>query len=230
VFLLLGKPLRNNYRCVRCWSEPRRRALTVVLDERVPRWRESRVHEFGPARAAVTWFEERCSRYTYSHFWPDVPPGTERDGVRCEDLMHLTFGDGELDLVISQDVFEHLPDPAAAAAEVARVLAPGGAHVFTVPVYPRPTVIRAELDDGGGVHHVLEPDYHGNPADDRRSLVFREWGPDVVDFIERASGLDTEMIAVHDRRRGLDGGWLDVLVSTKATDARLSAPGGTVSS
>jgi hypothetical protein len=94
------------------------------------------------------------------------------------------------------------------------VLAPGGAHVFTVPIYPRRTVIRAEVDAEGNVRHLFAPNYHGNPAESSGSLVFREWGPDIVDFIESASGLDTEMITLSDRRRGLAGGWLDVLVSS----------------
>jgi hypothetical protein len=215
IFLDLGKPLRSNYRCIRCWSVPRRRALVTVLDERIPHWQALRVHEFGPTREVIRWFTKRCQRYSYSHFWPDVRPGDERDGVRCEDLARLTFGDGELDLVISQDVLEHVPQPAPAAAEIARVLAPGGAHVFTVPVYPRATVVRAQQDDAGRTQHLLAPDYHGNPAEDRGALVYREWGPDIVGFIEQASGLATEMISIDDRRRGLCGGWLDVLVSKK---------------
>ncbi len=32
---------------------------------------------------------------------------------------------------LTQDVFEHLFDPAAAFREIARTLQPGGAHVFT---------------------------------------------------------------------------------------------------
>jgi SAM-dependent methyltransferase len=217
VFLILGEALRNDYRCARCWSVPRRRALTLVLNERVPHWRDARVHEFGPAPEGVEWFRRRCASYSYSHFWPDIPRGAERGGVRCEDLGQLTYPNDEFDVVVSQDVFEHLPDPAAAAAEVARVLAPGGTHVFTVPILPRPTVIRAAQEADGSIHHLLEPHYHGNPADASGALVFREWGPDIVDFVQHASGLPTELLTLTDRRRGIVGAVLDVdvMVSTK---------------
>jgi hypothetical protein len=87
-----------------------------------------------------------------------------------------------------------------------------------VPIYPRPTVTRAELDAHGNIQHILAPDYHGNPADTSGSLVFREWGPDIVEFIQRESGLDTEMITLADRHHGLAGGFLDVLVSIKSVD------------
>ena len=56
------------------------------------------------------------------------------NGIRFENLEHLSFDNETLDLHITQDVFEHLFDPAAAFREIARTLRPGGAHVFTTPL------------------------------------------------------------------------------------------------
>lgn len=53
------------------------------------------------------------------------------------DACHLPFADESLDLVTALDVLEHLEDDAAAAAEIRRVLRPGGRLVVTVPVDPR---------------------------------------------------------------------------------------------
>src|SRR5262249_42879335 len=39
-------------------------------------------------------------KYIVSDFWPDVEPGQERDGVRCEDLMAPTLGDASVDLIV----------------------------------------------------------------------------------------------------------------------------------
>jgi SAM-dependent methyltransferase len=52
------------------------------------------------------------------------------------DAQSLPFEDASFDAVVSSSVFEHLSDPARAAAEVARVLRPGGVarmitHLFT---------------------------------------------------------------------------------------------------
>jgi len=57
----------------------------------------------------------------------DVPPGIE---AYRTDLAKVPLGDGEVDLIFSQSVFEHLVDPAAVYRELARVLRPGGAIVF----------------------------------------------------------------------------------------------------
>ena len=57
-------------------------------------------------------------------------PGTIVNAVRCENLEHLTFDNESVDLHITQDVFEHLFDPAAAFREIARTLRLGGAHVL----------------------------------------------------------------------------------------------------
>jgi SAM-dependent methyltransferase len=47
----------------------------------------------------------------------------------------LPFGDGAFDVVVALDVLEHIPDHEAAAREIARVLAPGGFVIVTVPAY-----------------------------------------------------------------------------------------------
>lgn len=45
----------------------------------------------------------------------------------------LPFQDNSFDVVVSQEVFEHLPDPWAALAEVSRTLKPGGRLYLQVP-------------------------------------------------------------------------------------------------
>lgn len=46
--------------------------------------------------------------------------------VRHEDLTKLSFADSSFDWVVTQDVFEHIPDYPTAFRECNRVLAPGG--------------------------------------------------------------------------------------------------------
>ncbi|HET6562543.1 MAG TPA: methyltransferase domain-containing protein [Marmoricola sp.] len=61
-----------------------------------------------------------------------VPAGAEAD-VKQGDALDLPFPDGEFDRVVAAEVLEHIPDDAAAIAELARVLRPGGTIAVTVP-------------------------------------------------------------------------------------------------
>src|ERR1019366_2746057 len=92
-------------------------------------------HESSPGGPASAKLARECHHYTPTHFFPDVPPGGLKDGIRCENLEEQTFADASFDLVVTSDVFEHVLDPARAFSEIARTLRPGGAHVFTVPWY-----------------------------------------------------------------------------------------------
>lgn len=49
------------------------------------------------------------------------------------DGQRLPIADDAFDLVFSEYVFEHLPDPEAALAEIDRILRPGGSFVVLVP-------------------------------------------------------------------------------------------------
>ncbi len=46
------------------------------------------------------------------------------------DALHLPFADASFDVVCAMDFLEHVEDPAAVVAEVARVLKPGGTFFF----------------------------------------------------------------------------------------------------
>ena len=59
--------------------------------------------------------------------WFGALPIQRVDGVR------LPFPDASFDVVMSFDVFEHIPDSDAHLDEVARVLRPGGAYILQTP-------------------------------------------------------------------------------------------------
>jgi SAM-dependent methyltransferase len=51
------------------------------------------------------------------------------------DATRLPFPDGAFDAIIAAEILEHIPDDAAAMAEIARVLRPGGTAAITVPAW-----------------------------------------------------------------------------------------------
>lgn len=66
---------------------------------------------------------------------PTVKGARERYGLdfRVADVESLPFEDGEFDLVISFETIEHVQNPEAVLAELARVLDPAGAVVISTP-------------------------------------------------------------------------------------------------
>ena len=87
------------------------------------------------------------------------------------DMTKLPFPGDAFDLVVHSDTLEHVRDPELALRECLRVLVPGGACVFTVPVI----VDRLTRSRVG-----LPPSYHGH-ADCRETdfLVHTEFGANV---------------------------------------------------
>ena len=87
-----------------------------------------------------------------------MPLGEVRDNVLSQDLTQLTFDDDSFDLVISEDVLEHVQDLRRALSEVRRVLRVGGHFIFTIPYNDtHKTRIRARLDADGKVREIFPP-------------------------------------------------------------------------
>jgi ubiquinone/menaquinone biosynthesis C-methylase UbiE len=66
-----------------------------------------------------------------------MQPESDHLHFSVEDAAHLTFEDASFDLVLSQNVFHHVPDWEAAVREVARVLRPGGYFIWLDLAAPR---------------------------------------------------------------------------------------------
>jgi SAM-dependent methyltransferase len=211
--------LRDHFFCEKCRSIPRERSVIYALNLFYPNWRALKIHESSPVdRAASLKLRRECPGYASSHFDQNVPFGTMHPSgnYRSEDLEHQTFTDESFDLVITQDVFEHLLNPDLAIREIARTLRPGGAHMATVPMVMREQSSRrrARLSDGKVIHE-LPPEYHGNPISSDGSLVIFDWGFDIADYLGEASGLSMSLLFVDNLHLGLRAQYLEVLVCRK---------------
>jgi len=223
-FIAAGPYLRNTLRCEKCDSVPRNRALMHVLETHFPAWRSLAIHEGSPGTDSLSrkLFTE-CPGYTGSHYDRAVPfgsivpaPHLPCQRYRSEDLENQTFNANTFDLVITQDVFEHLFHPGRAMAEIARTLRPGGATIMTVPIVRKnnPSSRRASMLDGV-VTHFEPQEYHGNPIDNDGSLVTIAWGYDVVSYLQSHSGLSFMMVLIDDMELGIRADLNEVLIGFK---------------
>ena len=219
-FVSESKWFRDYLFCSGCGSIPRERALMRAIKQFFPNFTSLVIHESSPAgRGASTRLARECKHYTSSHYFPDTALGEIDDqaNVRCENLEHLTFPDATFDLLITQDVMEHVFDPEAAFREIGRVLKLGGAHIFTVPLVNKaaPTRRRARRETSGKIIHLREPEYHGNPVDPDGSLVTMDWGYDIASLITSTVGMPTILIQIDDLDSGIRAEYIDVVVSLK---------------
>ncbi len=162
--------------CFRCTANLRYEMLSEYLRE-FCKFEQLDVLELDPNSPLRPVFGH-ARTYTRSYFRDNLEHGSiGPDGARVEDITALTLPDQSLDLIVSADVLEHVPDAHAAFRETFRVLRPGGRHIFTVPNEPL-TIRRAVLADGQ-VKHIEEPEYHSDPLDPKGILAFWHFGPDM---------------------------------------------------
>ncbi len=225
VFTKKGRNLRETFSCRYCGSFSRNRHVAKVLQERfaiLPPYSlgklldakpDLKVYEaasYGPIHNTL----KNLKGYVCSEFFYDVPPGQcNKQGIRCENLEYLTFPDDSFDVVITQDVFEHVRNFESGFKEVHRVLKKGGFHIFTVPVNPRKkTVKRIEMRNGEAVY-LLPKVYHLDPT--RGGLVYTDFGYDLPVILEEfgfstkihwCSGIDGKYYGIY---------WISAIVAEK---------------
>ena len=209
---------RDEYLCASCGCIPRERAIMYCIDHFKPNWRHGVTHESSPAtRGASLRLQKECARYIGSQYYPEIPFGQMKNGFRSENLEALTFPDESIDLHVSQDVLEHVFDPAAVFREVARTLKKGGMHIFTTPLVNKvnPSQRKAELGPDGNVILHGPAEYHGNPISGEGSLVTMHWGYDITKEIFDACGLFTDVIYLDSLDWGIRAEYIEVLITRK---------------
>ena len=186
--LLRLAPRDIGVRCLRCAASAVTLSLVSVLRTVRPGLDTLSVYELSSRGPLVEFLRRRSAELATSEYLDNVPPGTARDGVLCQDVQQLTFPDASFDVCTSTEVFEHVPDDTRGFREIRRVLRAGGTFVFTVPLREdEVTVERARVQDGRIVH-LQPPEYHGDRLRGRdRVLAFRTYGCDIVERL-RAAG------------------------------------------
>ena len=217
-FIARNNWLRDHFLCSNCGSIPRERALMLVIENVFPDWEKLKIHESSPGnRGHSLKLKKRGVFYVESHFFREEPLGKTIGGFRNEDLENQTFPDNSFDIVVTSDVMEHIYDPEKAFQEIHRTLKPGGAHIFSVPLVNKhlPTQRWAEIGEKGEPLFLHEPEWHGNPLDKKGSAVTMHWGFDIVEYIQKATGAESEIIYMDDLDYGIRAEYIEIIVTRK---------------
>jgi SAM-dependent methyltransferase len=176
---------RERLLCPHCGLNNRMRAAIQLAHQCFDLDGGSRLYLTEATTPLYRWFAGHHPNVVGSERLGDrVPLGAVNEaGVRNEDVTRLTFGEGEVGLIASFDVFEHVPDYRRALEECHRVLRPGGGFLFTVPFRrdSERNVVRAVLHPDGRIEHLLPPQYHGDPLDPEGCLAYYEFGWEILD-------------------------------------------------
>ena len=132
-----------------------------------------------------SWFKQHYGDVTGSEFLGDtIALGAYNSaGIRNENLTGLTFADEQFDAILSFDVFEHIPKYLQALQSCLRCLKTGGSLFFSVPfdLQAEQHHVRAKIDSHGEVHHLLPPEYHGDPLSDKGCLCYYHFGWELLE-------------------------------------------------
>ncbi len=146
-----------------------------------------------------------------------------RDGVYRLDGSRTPFANAAFDQVVVVDYLEHIPDDDAFAAELARILRPGGCVIINVPhLKPRSLINRFRHAIGltDEWHGHLRPGYR---LEDIRRLLGPRFRIEQYRTYSKAFSelVDTLLNGVNELRRGRDRGTRATRKGTITTSADL---------
>ena len=181
---------REQLTCPGCRMNSRMRLIARLLQQYLQNKKNQRIYFMEQTTPIMTWVKKHLSDHHITgseYLGPQYEGGTVIDGIRHENIENLSFDDGQFDFIVSNDVFEHVPNPGKAFSECARVLKKNGIMLATIPfnLNAENSVTRARINNNR-VEHLLPPEYHGNPISEEGSLVFTDFGWDMLENAKNA--------------------------------------------
>ena len=123
------------------------------------------------------------SKFIFSEYfpYPNLKKGQYFRNILFEDLQDLSFDDDYFDIIITQDVLEHVKNPYLAFKEINRVLKPNGIHIFTVPIGLNERTFQYFDDKGKPIFNRVV--FHKDPLRKSGAKVYTQFGKDIVEIL-----------------------------------------------
>lgn len=120
--------------------------------------------------------------------------------VRHESITALSYADASLQLIVHNDVLEHVHAYRDALRETARVLVPGGTTIFSMPFFMSrgsEAELARPLPDGGN-EFFGPPEYHGDGVRPEGILTYYHFGWKLLDDLREAGFATAEVGLCYD--------------------------------
>jgi SAM-dependent methyltransferase len=216
---------RERLVCPSCGMNNRQRLIAALVRQSVEQYKQMNVYFMEQVTSIFQWAVASFPRHDITgseYLGYEFKSGDVVQGVRHEDVLNMSFPDNSFDLIVSNDVLEHVPSPEKALQECVRVLRPGGTMLVTIPFFSSrdASVTRAEVV-GNTTNHLLPPAFHGNPVSENGSLVFTDFGWDIFRMFLSVGFSDAVMEIYLSRDFGHLGTGLSVFKLTNGGTQRL---------
>ena len=185
---------RERLECPFCRMNNRQRLIATLLKQELYSDQGKQVYLMEQVTPIYHWAANTFKNHKIigsEYLGHNYNSGAVIKGIRHEDVENLSFADGQLDLIVSNEVFEHVPNPRKAFAECFRALKIGGIMLATIPFWSdkNKSIVRAKLVKGH-VENILPQVFHGNPLSTEGSLVFTDFGWDLLDIMKHVGFSD----------------------------------------
>jgi SAM-dependent methyltransferase len=179
---------RETLVCQHCFLNNRQRAVARLAAQFVKKFSFQTIYcmeQVTPFFKVIEKQNIQLKVFGSEYLNPEFSPGHILDGIRHEDINNLSFDVNSIDLILSNDCFEHVPSLATSLKECNRVLTSNGLIIATIPFHSQTyqSIDRASLRNGKVVH-FLDPIYHGNPVSGEGSLVYCDFGWDIFELFK----------------------------------------------
>ena len=197
IFSVRDSNFRESCYCRRCGAFNRQRQIAAVICHgasggyrslaQLARADGIAIYNTESSRAIHETLKGMAGYQASEYLGPGHRSGDIVKGLMHQDLERLSFAADSFDLVISGDVFEHVPHPYQGHAEIHRILKPGGRHVFTVPFHQHEYQddVRAEIDPAGELKLLKDPIYHQDPVRPEGALVYTIFTIEMLTKLDR---------------------------------------------
>ncbi len=202
--------LRERLECPLCRMKSRQRLIAAIIKKVLADKRIKVIYFMEQITPLFLHFKTLLEGKTIigsEYLGPEFKSGEEYKGINHQDIENLSFSNDSIDLIVSNDVFEHVPRPKKALKECYRVLRANGIMIFTIPFHSdlSMSVSRANFINGV-VNFVLPKVFHGNPVSQDGSLVFTDFGWDILIWLKQIGFSKSNIEIYSSKKYGHIGG------------------------